>query len=341
MSCINFLTLLYMSTYTFSLFAVPLFVCISGFVLYNKYTGTYSLSQFYKKRLLSVLPLYTIVTVLIVVFTYGWYIYLGRVWNINALTIFYTYVTGDWASFNPAFTPLWFFVLIIQFYIVYPVLEKIFTKCIENHRSLEFLIFLLAVQILYQVFSVKDFFLNGKATLFIGYIFYFVLGMYVRSNYQNYKDMVIIPKHFFILFSALLFATILGIGNGGIHYFRVDLIPQLILIYSLMFKIVSPLYYVVIFMVCLFLALKCSEKTPNHFTKCLKIIGNYSFGIYLVHIFILYGLAWKIFPKFGFNMNNWLFYPITFTLVLIMSLGSVYLINKIPCHEYIIGNSRY
>ena len=39
MISINFLTLLYMSIDTFSHFAIPLFVCISGFVLYNKYQG--------------------------------------------------------------------------------------------------------------------------------------------------------------------------------------------------------------------------------------------------------------------------------------------------------------
>jgi surface polysaccharide O-acyltransferase-like enzyme len=251
------------------------------------------------------------------------------------------YVTGDWTSLHSFLIPLWFFVLIIQLYILYPIIEKIFTKFVKNHKSLEFLIFLLIVQTIYHGFSIKDNFLIGKTTIFIGYLFYFVLGMYVRSNYQNIKKSVIVSyNHSYFLFLALLSSTILGIGNFYLKYFRNDLIPQLIQIYTWTFAIVTPLFYIVIFNLCLFLALKFSEKIPNHFTKCLKIIGNYSFGIYLIHIFIWYGIAWKIFPKIGFDMNNWLFYPIVFTLVLSVSLCVIYILNKFPYHEYIIGNSR-
>ena len=334
MSGITFLTLLYMSINTLSQFAVPLFVCISGFVLYNKYQGLYSLKRFYKKRFLSVVPQYTFFTVLAFLFVYMGRNDLGRVQNFDAMDLIYQYLTGT------AFVHLWFFVLIIQLYIFYPIIEKIYSKSVETHKIVELLIFLCVVQILYQIFSIGDIFLIGKVTTLLGYIFYFVLGMYVRSYYLDHKNMIMTLKHPYTLFLTLLFATILGIGSWWIEYFSNNLVPQIIQIYNWIFAIVSPLYYIVIFILCLYTALKITEIIPNRFTKSMQIIGNYSFGIYLVHVFILRILQFSLFPKIGFDMNNWLFFPIVFTLVLAISLVSVYLINKFPYHEFIIGSLR-
>jgi len=333
-SSINFLTLLYMSIDTFSHFAVPLFVCISGFVLYNKYQRSYSLKIFYKKRFLSVVPQYTIFSILAIFFLYAGTIYLGKVWNHNVIEIMYWYLSGT------AYYHLWFFVLIIQLYILYPVIEKVFTKSGENYNTPALLIFLLIVQILYQIFSINKISLIGTATMFLGYIFYFVLGMYVRFYYLNYKNRVMTFKQAYIFFLALLSATILGIGWYRIEFFRNDLTPQLIFIYNGIVAIVTPFYYILIFGLCLYFALKISEMIPNVNTKGLQIIGNYSFGIYLVHAFILYALTDGILAKIGFNMNNWLFYPVVCILVLSMSLVFVYVMSKVPYHEYIIGSVR-
>ena len=73
------------------------------------------------------------------------------------INIIYQYFTGT------AFYHLWFFVLIIQLYILYPIIEKIFSKSLEKHKILELLIFLLIVQILYQIFSIKNIFFIGNS----------------------------------------------------------------------------------------------------------------------------------------------------------------------------------
>ena len=147
-------------------------------------------------------------------------------------------------------------------------------------------------------------------------------------------------KQYYILFLLLLPGTILGIASCCREFFGFDLFPQIIHTYNWIFAIVLPIYYILIFILCLFIALKISEKNPDTITKCLRIIGNYSFGIYLIHGFIVYALTSILLPKIGFEVNNWLFYPIVFILVLNMSLVFVYLINKVPYHEFIIGNIR-
>jgi surface polysaccharide O-acyltransferase-like enzyme len=328
----NFLTFFYMSVNTFSHFAVPLFVCISGFVLYNKYRGSYSLKIFYKKRLLSVVPQYTIFSALGILFMYADY-KSGRFPDFAIKNIIYQYLTGT------AYYHLWFFVIIIQLYVLYPLIEKIFSKSLYSYKIFLILIFVLIVQILYQIFFIKDMVLIGAATLFLGYIFYFVLGMYVRSHYFDVKNAIMTLSHPYILFLAFLSATILGIWIQFIEYFR-SLNQQLTQIYIWIYGIATPLYYTLIFILCLHISLKISTTIPNKITTFIKIIGNYSFGIYLIHAFILDVIASLLLPKFGFDMNNWLFYPIVFTFVLSSSLALAYIINKIPYSEYIIGSVR-
>jgi surface polysaccharide O-acyltransferase-like enzyme len=329
MSGFTFLTLLYMSLNAFSRFAVPLFVCMSGFLLYNKYQGSFSLTLFYKNRFLSVVPQFTIFSIIGILFSYFGFRYSGKIWNLSAADILYRFFTGN------AMYHLWFFVLIIQLYLLYPIIEKVLTKSIENNKTHTLLFFLLVVQIICQIFPIQ--FLDGVVTMFSLYIFYFVLGMYVRLNYSDFKKRIITFKHSYIFLLALLFSTTLGIGSLNIDYLKNNLVPQFI---NLLFEVVKPFYYILVFILLLYLALKISEIIPNIMTKFLQKIGNYSFGIYLIHAFILYALIQVLFPRLGFDMNNWLFYPITFMLVLSLSLTFVFLISKFPYHEYIIGSLR-
>jgi probable poly-beta-1,6-N-acetyl-D-glucosamine export protein len=335
MSTISFLTFIYMSIDTFSHFAVPLFVCISGFVLFNKYQGSYSLHIFYKKRFLSVVPPYILFSLFGILFVYVGKIYFGKFWNFNIIDIISQYLTGE-AFFQP-----WFFLLIIQLYILYPVIERLFAKSVQYHKTLYLLIGLLFIQIVYQIVLIGEMYWIGTATLFLGYSFYFVLGMFVRLHYPVYKNRIfLIQNHFFTLFSALLLATLLSIVTYYIEYFESDHFLLFSYIYNWIAVIVMPLYYILIFMVCLFIALNFLKTTRNEINKIVKIIGNYSFGIYLVHVFVVYGVASILLPKVGLDMNNWLFYPIVFTLVLIISLAFLSIINKLPYHEYIIGSLR-
>ncbi len=119
----GFLAFLYMSVYTFSDVAVPLFICISGFVLYNRYRGSYSLQKFYTKRFLAVVPQYTIFSLFAILFVYTGSLYLGQGLEFYLRLISFTSTgTGD------TFYYFWFFILIIQLYILYPLLEKMFTN---------------------------------------------------------------------------------------------------------------------------------------------------------------------------------------------------------------------
>ena len=234
-------------------------------------------------------------------------------WKINIFDIIYSILTGT------AFYHLWFFVLIIQLYALYPIIERIFSKFVEENKIILLLFILLMIQILLQILSINEIPLIGTIMLFLGYTFYFVLGMYARSIHLNFTNIEKKFKYSHILFLILIFATVWGAGSSYIDYFVKNSL-SFTLIYNFVYAIETPVYYVSIFILCLYIALKISEMNQNVFTKLLTIIGNFSFGIYLIHAFILVILTSIVFPKIGLDINNPLFFPVAFSLVLILSL---------------------
>jgi hypothetical protein len=75
-----------------------------------------------------------------------------------------------------------------------------------------------------------------------------------------------------------------------------------------------------------------SVKLPN----VLLLIGRYSFGIYLIHAFVMdvIGLLLK---KASITPLQWQFYPIMFSCTLIFSFGLTWIMWNLPIISSIIG----
>ena len=331
----NLLTFLYMSLNVLSHFAVPLFVCISGFVLYNKYQSSFSIVKFYKKRFKSVVPQYTFFTIIVLLIRYAVYKMKGEIWDIDPLNILYLYLTGG------AAIAFWFFVLIIQLYLLYPIVLRLFQKFSINNKISLLLGILFIIQIPFYIFDVGDIFLVGKILLFMGYMFYFVLGMYARSIYHNQKRDDILRKSLYTLFIGLLLGTTLGVISYFVEYFDAGFSPQLdYTIHSLFSALITPFYNILLFYLCLYLAFNLTLFTPNMYIKTMYTIGKYSFSIYLVHILVFLTFAPIALRIIKIDAYNWLYYPVSFALVLGISMVSIYIIKKLPYSEYIIGSTK-
>jgi probable poly-beta-1,6-N-acetyl-D-glucosamine export protein len=328
---INFLATAAIAVNVFSKFAVPLFVFISGFVLYNKYSGKTDLKKFYEKRMISVLPPYLIFSTFYLVVEYVSLIVRGKSINLNIPNIVYRYVTGGCFPF------LWFFVLIIQLYLLYPAILLIYNYCDTRGRSFELLFAALLIGIFYIIYVPNVFLLGtstsllGVATIFMGYLFYFILGIIVRGRYEGITAKSVSKTTLYWMAVPLFCGTILGIFIYAYTFFNFGET------YILPVVGIFPLYYVVIFAICLYISLKIVSHKSAVF-RLLEKIGHYSFGIYLVHGFILYVIVW-IFSWFGFDGNNWLFYPLAFYLTITLSILSIVVIKKFPYSKYIIGSS--
>ena len=66
-------------------------------------------------------------------------------------------------------------------------------------------------------------------------------------------------------------------------------------------------------------------------------LGNYSFGIFLIHIFFMYLCTEYLLPLLQITPSMLTFYPLLFVLMLVLSLGSMEILARLPFHELLIG----
>jgi peptidoglycan/LPS O-acetylase OafA/YrhL len=325
MTNINSLTVLYMAIDSLSQVAVPAFISISGFGLYNSYNVNFQIGHFYRKRFKYILPPYFIFSTLYAICNSE---IRGKLLNFDLSSILIMYLTGG-ACYH-----LWFFALIIPLYLLYPLIVKIYIYFENKNDVVLFLLVAFLLGMVYDIFLYKISLFATYMT-FIGYLFYFIFGMFIKSNYESIKLKSFSKMYYFSIFIFLLLKTFLGIVSYANKYFSYNLFsfgPRW-QIWRVFEAVVTPLYFIIIFTVILYISIFLSK------SKRLQIIdklGSYSFSIYLIHAMLL-ALIVLALSKIGFNWNNLLFYPYAFALTLILSIFSVKIFEQIPYGNYIIG----
>lgn len=316
-----------------SSFAVPLFILISGTVLALKYRNHFPRQPFYKKRALSTAPQYLIFSMLYLVPSY---IY-GRLPNPDQ--IIFKLATGTCA------VHLWFFILIIQFYLLYPFLIRLYHHCQRKNLTRYLLIMYLFIQVSWHTTLM---YLNMTTTdtatklvlgkLFLSHIFYFMTGIYAGKNIALIKEKIHNSK---ILHFAAISITITIILSAfrisGINvYSEFERISPTL--WTLQ-NILNPALIISITIVLSKLSLALQKPKDTIISRIMKELGNHSFGIYLIHMFFL-RLIFKILIVINITHNNWIFYPILFLSVIILSYISTALINYMPHSNLIIGTHK-
>ena len=326
---LNLLVILNLWTDVFAQFAVPLFILISGFLLAKKYRGNFSISQFYRKRIRSIIPQFLIFSVLYTSFN-NWDAVKNSSLNTN-LTLIFNHIWQSDASYH-----LWFFAIIIQFYIFYPVIIKIY-DLFQQYNKAELLISLmLIIQILWLVGTHISYFTGIHVHHFIAYLFYFGMGIYTCDHYEKLKKSV---HHL----TSFLLTTSLGLTIGASFFIVVGLslgykyydIPTYFFIGP---EFVYPILRIITFLFLFDLASKLAGKR-SILAKIFYKIGEYSFGMYLIHIFFnQYTIT--MLRNYNVDYNNWRFYPIVFVVTVIFSYLAVRLISYLPFSYYIIGHQN-
>ncbi|PKM77560.1 MAG: hypothetical protein CVU90_06845 [Firmicutes bacterium HGW-Firmicutes-15] len=160
-------------------FAVPLFIVLSGFLLY--YTDRDALNlpvrAFYKKRLDRILWPYFVWTLL--------YSLLNAYFlRLNNPLLFLSTLGKD-LLWGTGYYHLWFLPIILQFYILYPLLRRWMEKC-PRAILVGSLTISLAAQSLIYLYLLHIIALPGQYSMFYisafpVWLFYFVFGMYMAS----------------------------------------------------------------------------------------------------------------------------------------------------------------
>jgi len=328
---LNLLVILNLWTDVFSQFAVPLFILISGFLLAKKYRGNFSISRFYSKRIRSIIPQFLIFSVLYTAFN-NWATMKNSPLSAN-LTLIFNHIWQSDASYH-----LWFFAIIIQLYIFYPIIIKVY-DLFKNENKAELMISLmLMTQILWLVGTHIRYFPAIQVHHFMAYLFYFGVGIYTCDHFEQLKknsDRQRLTPFFLTTSLALTigssFLIIVGLSLGYRYY---D-IPTYFFIGP---EFVYPILRIITFLFLFNLADKLVRKR-SILAKIVNKIGEYSFGMYLIHIFFnQYTIT--LLRNYNVDYNNWRFYPIVFAVTVIFSYLAVRLISYLPFSYYIIGHRK-
>lgn len=344
---LNLLLIVNLIIDVFSHFAVPLFIFISGFVLSLNYRGLFSQKTFYKKRAKSILPQYIIFSILYLLLNIIISEIHGNLEYPSIKTVIFYFLTAG-SSYH-----LWYFSLIIQFYLFYPYIIKIYEKFVGNYETIFIFLALIAQQLWIVIKMIAINYINSSTHFssltyfisiyfvdraFFSYIFYFILGIYLCRNYEYVTDKVFQNKKWIIVTIVVFTGAISALQiNGIIKYGSYRSIPQS---YFLVSNLLDSIYFPLIFSMLSIISLNIHTNKYKYskYLNVFSLIGKYSFGIYLIHVLYITLIGTLIFPRLGIDPYHLIFYPVLFISVLILSYFSIYLISYLPYSKIIIGN---
>lgn len=261
---------------------------------------------------------------------------IGKIlWPLLFWTLFYMavkYVSGDLDSEHlvnslvsipfsaQGHGVLWFMYTLAGLYLLAPIVSPMLQRASE--RELRFYLFLWGVTLCYpwlrMIVGVNDT-STGILYYFTGYAGYFLLGYYLHT-YHTAAPTWLLPFLIIIPLGCLLCYKGFG-GNGSMY----DLFWYLSIFVALMsfgwFEIIRRL---------------------NPLTKIggggnlLIFSSNCSFGIYLVHIFVMRYILWNVdFIVYGLGWVGQMI--MTWTLTFLISFALTYAISLLPFGDYIVG----
>jgi len=292
--------------------SVPIFVMLSGALLLPK---DYGIGVFLKKRLVR----------LVVPFLFWSLIYIGN-------TIYGEFDAGHKMSLyeiartvfvnlrDGSSIHLWYVYMIIGVYLFIPIIGKWVRNSTEKEMRY-FLIIWVCTLFLDQPYlsKIKP---DIDLSYFTGFLGFLILGHYLTINsFGNAPKTNLIAT--IMLFVGYV-STVLG--TFFVHKATNEYV-------STFYEPLSP--NIMLFAAGLFLLNKNKDITQPVFIKIRDFISRYSYGIFLIHVLILFklydfGLGWNF-------INPVLGIPITVFCTLIVSSVIIFIVNKIPFGKYISG----
>lgn len=289
-------------------FGTPTFVFISALVVSYSYQKELP-NGFYIKRIKFILLPYLAMAVL--------YALLAKYNNLTELP--------ERILFN-AFGGYhgWFVLVVFQFYF----LQQFFLRNVEKWKPLIVLIISLIINAIYLGFfnfsePIKNTpFLNyvwdkGYWLLFPGWVFYFSLAFYAGRNYVRFIRLVNKYKNAIILMLVVFAGVVVTINS-------LDIIES-------GSKRVDMIFYASTVILIMFILFSKVKTIP----EVLKIISDYSFGIYLLHMFWL-TIIYKVLQIANMGLG-FLSIIVLFVGSIVSSMVTIYVLNSISIGKYLVG----
>lgn len=290
----------------FSRFAVPLFFASSGFLLALKYHSEINTREFYKKRLLRVLPSYTFWFLV-----YYFLVFPNPIGSIFSFKFINSYLTGE-ASYQ-----LYFIPAIFVLYLIFPFIINNKRFFLSIKFLLTFFVFsLILLSLVYYSSFKPPLYPPVRAALYN--LFPFLMGIYTAIHKEKLTALFNKKKLFIVLSSfslgSLIFLESFFLFRNFNHVrFLQDQWRPLIIVYALFLGITFNFIY-----------LRFLEK----WNKVILLISKMSFGVFFIHVAILTIILKAVIDPLGlFNLAGFFF---TLLNVLLISFVIIYISSKIP-----------
>lgn len=328
---------LYNGLNIFSSFAVPTFIFLSGLVMFYTYydrvlTRT-DLLGFYKKRLLFIVIPYIVISTLYFTMKLSMnaQISLGEGFKQYMVQL----LTGG------AYAHLYFIFLIIQFYVLFPLLLSL-----AKVRGIAPYLFLIGVAVQWgyiflnsEVIQYMDDLpniLHRRASLFPTYLAYYLLGATLGIYYLQFKKWFVVSQSSLFsvkslvtyLFYALWLAS--GLYYAYIYYMgRVHNEWSPSKVYDLLLFVFSILSSVVLLHFSYWIMAKGGRKVVH----LLMHLGMASFGVYFLHPAVLWFYRRAV---ADLSLKHPFYYGGAFTIALVVSWLATALLMKFPRWSWIL-----
>ena len=242
-------------------YVVPAFIFISGLVLsYNYQDKTVDYFKFIKKRIKNIaVPYFCWTAIFYLIFIQQ------RIYKVSFAFFLEKLFLGDMVYH------LYFVVIIIQFYLLFGVFNRLFKK----YNPL----FLLVLMVILNVLFMKYVYFRYVDRFFMQYLCFFALGCYFAGNYQQIKKKIYRYKYIlaisYLAMSLLIaqrFYEHVILQNAG-NAFLDNLL-------WLLFSFIAILFYFC-------LALLLASSNLGRFKSFLQKVSVSSYDIYLGHPLML------------------------------------------------------
>lgn len=292
-------------------FCVPIFVMLTGALLLPK---AYELGEFLRKRFLRIILPFLFWSFIYMLFTY--YVKLSPNHEMSPLEI----ITWGLDLLKSGSSPhLWYIYMIIGIYLITPIISKWVQNCKENEILYFLIIWLFALIMNQPIF--EEYNTDIDLSYFEDFIGYLVLGYYLSVKIFKFSRSVINITAILLILAGIIvtaFGTYYLTNNDGKF-------NQYFYGYMTLNTLIVSIGIFVFF----------KNLNTNKSSKIIDFISKYSYGIYLVHVLVLFYLS-----KIGidFSLMNPIFsIPLTTLLCLFLSTLIIYVVNKLPYGKYISG----
>ena len=319
-------TLIYLEE--LSRFAVPMFIFISGFVLHNRYVSDLPMNEFYTKRFLVILLPYIFFSILYnIIGTFTKHEAIIPHPEFSSLTL---NSINSILNFNAA-GHFWYIKLILTFYIFYPIIIAYY-ETIKKHFGIYTLVTLFLSIVIMYLFGWFVYPLDFTLGSPLRFLIFFLFGIYVNDNYEqisrNLERMSL--KKVILLIISIISLPIFSM------FFWIDIrcgtqFTNPIPYYAQLISISTAILNIFIFVFCLYLILYYKPKI-----RILQEIGEYSYGIFMVHVIPMILLENYIFPSFSISHTDLEYYVFLFIGMLLPSYYIVKLMLTNDLTTYII-----